>query len=503
MSSSRLFGSVVTPVIASSSTRLGAALPDTYHKLMNNRMKSSLAIFLCSVFLPGVANTGTHSPDPRLSGGATTVFDTSSNAFSLPARNLSLLRQEDFFTGRSFFKLPWVAAPASTTARDGLGPLFNQRSCMGCHARNGRSQPPLDKQESFATMLVRLGVPAATPAQQQLAAQYGAAPEPVYGDQLQPHALRGMQAEASPRFDYTTVRGQFRDGETYTLLKPGLVIDGLNYGALHPQAQTSARVAPALIGMGLLQAIPEPAILANADPDDDDGDGISGRPNRVWDLAVQQTRLGRFGWKATHPSIDQQNASAFSSDIGITTDLYPQQPCTAQQRECRQAAHGGKPEISRDILDKVNYHVSLLATPARRDVDDPTVIRGQKLFTQAGCAACHIPAFTTGELPGFPELSGQRIQPYTDLLLHDMGEGLADNRPDFAATGREWRTPPLWGIGLVPTVNGHSRFLHDGRARNLLEAILWHGGEAEHSRQQVLAMSKEERAALVRFLESL
>ncbi len=466
-------------------------------------MKLALAITLGLLMQPGLANSTPDTPDPRRSGGDTTVFDSSSNAFSLPANNTSILRRDNFFIGNAFFKQPWVIAPSSTSARDGLGPLFNTNSCQGCHVKDGKGHPPLSKDEGFISTLVRLSIPAETPAQQAMLEKLGVVPEPNYGDQLQPSGIPGVEGEATPQLSYEEIRGSFKDGETYSLLKPTLHLTAPRYGALHPQLQTSVRVAPAMIGMGLLEAIPESAILAQSDPNDHNGDGISGRPNRVWDASAQQTVLGRFGWKANQPSVAQQSSGAFQGDMGITSELFPEQPCTAAQTACQHAPPGGKPEISREILNAVIFYASMLAVPARREVDDPVVLQGQKLFNQVGCAACHTPQFKTAQKTGFLELEYQTIQPYTDLLLHDMGEGLADQRPDFLASGQEWRTAPLWGIGLVATVNGHTRFLHDGRARNLLEAILWHGGEATAARDQVLALSKAERESLLHFLNSL
>lgn len=474
-------------------------------------MKLAKTLILNGLILSSVANSteptaSGQSIDQHLSGGATTVLDNSNNAFSLPANNLSILRRDNFFIGNAFFKQPWVIAPSSTSARDGLGPLFNSNSCQGCHVKDGKGRPPLTREEKFISTLVRVSIPAATPAtpaQQALLTTLGVVPEPTYGDQIQPNSIPGLKAEATPRFDYEEIRGQFKDGETYTLLKPSLKLDNLNYGALHPQVQMSARVAPVMIGMGLLAAIPEADLLALADPEDKNADGISGRVNQVWDVSAQKTVLGRFGWKANQPTVAQQSAGAFHGDLGISSPLFTGQPCTAAQTDCLAAPQGGQPEINQELMDMVTFYASLLAVPARRDVNDPEVLKGERLFKQANCSACHLPELKTGVKPDFPELEHQRIQPFTDLLLHDLGEGLADQRPDFLASGREWRTAPLWGIGLVATVNGHTRFLHDGRARNLMEAILWHGGEAEASRQQVLNLSQAERAALLRFLNSL
>ena len=267
----------------------------------------------------------------------------------------------------------------------------------------------------------------------------------------------------------------------------------------------SPRVAPQMIGLGLLEAVPEEDILARADPDDADGDGISGRPNRVLSEETGAPMLGRFGWKAGQPTIREQSASAFSGDIGISTAVLPDGwgECTEAQAGCRAAPHGGAPEADDTVLDLVTFYSRNLAVPARRDLDDPEVLRGKALFYEAGCAACHAPKFVTARLPDRPEQSFQLIWPYSDLLLHDMGEGLADHRPEARASGTEWRTAPLWGIGLTETVTGRASFLHDGRARTLLEAVLWHGGEAQAARDRVVAMDAGEREALVRFLELL
>jgi CxxC motif-containing protein (DUF1111 family) len=258
-----------------------------------------------------------------------------------------------------------------------------------------------------------------------------------------------------------------------------------------------------MIGFGLLEAIPEQTLLALADAADQDGDGISGRPNRVWDWTQQRQVLGRFGWKANQPTVAQQVTGAFLGDIGITSVLFPRQNCTAAQTQCTAAPIGGQPEISPEQLEPVIFYSRTLAVPARRDLDDAGVQRGEQLFAQAQCGRCHVSTWRTGPVDELPTLSHQTIHPYTDLLLHDMGAELSDERPDFDATGREWRTPPLWGMGLVSKVNGHTNFLHDGRARNITEAILWHGGEAETAREYFRHLSRPDREALVRFIESL
>ncbi|MCH4868581.1 di-heme oxidoredictase family protein [Pseudomonas sp. TMW22089] len=441
-------------------------------------------------------------PGESRSGGDTTVGKADRNAFSMPSANLSPSRRLDFSVGNSFFRSPWVIAPSTTTARDGLGPLFNTNACQNCHIKDGRGHPPAPDAVNSVSMLVRLSIPD-QPAYARLIEQTGVVPEPVYGAQLQDMAVPGVAPEGKVRVEYQPVLVHFKDGTAVELQKPTLRITQLGYGPMHPDTRFSARVAPPMIGLGLLEAIPEEAILANANT----GDGVAGRPNRVWDDAQQKTVLGRFGWKAGQPNLNQQNVHAFSGDMGLTTSLRPVDDCTPAQTDCLQAPNGngpdGEPEVSDNILRLVEFYTRNLAVPARRDVGSPQVLAGKNLFYQAGCASCHTPTFTTSANAAEPELANQVIHPYSDLLLHDMGDGLADNRTEFAASGRDWRTAPLWGIGLTRTVSGHTRFLHDGRARNLLEAVLWHGGEAEPARQQVLQFDAGQRAALLAFLNSL
>lgn len=467
--------------------------------------KLPATLVVCLIALPAFT-TVKSMPDEKikvLSGGKTTVFNTTHNAFSLPSANMPLSRKLDFSVGNSFFRNPWVIAPATTTARDGLGPIFNTNGCQNCHIKDGRGHPPATTTDNAVSLLVRLSIPAKTPAQKQQLIRSGVIPEPTYGGQLQDFAVPGVPEEGKINIEYTPITVQFSDGEKVTLQKPTLSITKLNYGSMQKDTLFSARVAPPMIGLGLLEAIAEKDILKNADPKDRNQDGISGKANQVWDQATQKTRLGRFGWKAGQPSLMQQNAAAFNGDLGITSNLFPSTDCTTKQTACQQAATGGKPEIEDKILKFVEFYSQNLAVPARRNVNSPLVKKGEQLFQQAQCNRCHITSFNTPILNDQPEQSNQLIHPYTDLLLHDMGEGLADNRPEFQATGNEWRTPPLWGIGLTQAVNGHTNFLHDGRARNLMEAILWHGGEAEAAKQRVLTMNKQDRNALVAFLNSL
>ena len=426
-------------------------------------------------------------------GGDTTRFSAGRNAFDLSAHNLTNEERRVFEIGDSFFEQNWVTAQASTAARDGLGPTFNAQSCSSCHADDGRARPPSGDDDPVRGLLLRLSVPGPD----------GPQDVPAYGGQLQDRAILGVVPEGALRIRYDEIEGAYPDGTPFSLRRPTYSVANPAFGEPPDGLMTSPRIAPANIGMGLLEAIPESRILALADPEDADGDGISGRPNTVWDARADAPALGRFGWKAGQPTVELQTANAFLHDIGITSDILPAQNCPPAQTACQAAPDGGSPEISEDRLAKVTFYTSVLAVPAMRGADDPQVKRGARAFAAANCVACHVPRHETADDHPLRPARGQVIFPYTDLLLHDMGEGLADGRPDGLATGSEWRTPPLWGIGLVETVNGHTNFLHDGRARNLEEAILWHGGEAEKSRDAFMDMPKGERAALIEFLKSI
>jgi len=428
-------------------------------------------------------------------GGEGTLFGITRDAFGSSARNLSSEERRRFEVGDSFFTQNWVTAPASTDARDGLGPLLNAMACSSCHVRDGRSEPPVGDAEGNPGLLLRLSVPGV-----DLAA--GPVPHEEYGDQLQDRAILGVVPEGEVTISYQEVAGAYPDGTPYSLRRPTYTIGQLSYGPLPDDIEVSPRLAPAVFGGGLLEAIPEDAILDRADPDDGDGDGVSGHPNYVSDPATGEIVLGRFGWKANAGNVRHQTAAAFSGDLGITSSLFPSETCTAVQLDCGSAPNGGTPEIDDDRLDTVTFYVQTLAVPARRDLDDPEVEAGADLFSDIGCESCHRASFTTGDHE-VAALANQEIHPFTDMLLHDMGEGLADGRPDFLASGSEWRTPPLWGIGLTETVNGHTTFLHDGRARSLEEAILWHGGEADTARTAFTELSSTDRNRVIAFLESL
>ncbi len=467
---------------------------------------------VASVTAPATAYDSAQAFEAMAGGAATFAGTPDGNAFSRFSQNLSFEQQSDFNIGDSLFTKLWVSSPSSTQASDGLGPLFNARSCQSCHLKDGRGHPPLDMNDSAISMFLRLSVPPRTEA--ELAALDSRAmlriPEPTYGGQFQDLAVPGLQAEGRMLIEYTEEEVVLADGDVVYLRRPTYSVADLGFGPMDPEVMLSPRVAPPMIGLGLIEAIHPDDILANADPDDDDGDGISGRPSWVIDEATGELALGLFGWKASNPTVRQQSAGAFAGDIGISTpDLASHHgDCTDNQDACLAMASGvqerlGDTEAPDPVLDFVTFYASNLAVPMRRDVEDPEVLRGKELFNTTGCAAGHRPSYVTSRNAATDAHQFQLIWPYSDFLLHDMGEGLADHRPVGDASGTEWKTPPLWGIGLTETVNGHTQFLHDGRARSLLEAVLWHGGEAQTARDTVVAMDRDDRNALIRFLESL
>jgi len=445
-------------------------------------------------------------------GAATTKKLVNRDSFSHSSANLTFEQEGDFKLGNALFRKVWVSSPSSTLASDGLGPLFNARGCQNCHLKDGRGHPPETPEENAVSMFLRLSVPPQDADQQTLLDSRGVLlfPEPTYGEQLQVFAVPGLAAEGTMVIDYAERPVTLADGTVVSLRAPTYSIADLGYGPLSDHVMISPRVAPPMIGLGLLEAIAPEDILALADPDDQNGDGISGKANWVRDIEDDQLKLGRFGWKAGAPTIRVQSASAFSGDIGISTSLVnrPYGDCTPDQPACLAMPNGEQPERGvsegpEPVLDLVTFYSQNLGVPRRRNFDDPAVLRGKQQFYGLGCISCHTPKFVTSRHAEGDAQKFQLIWPYTDLLLHDMGEGLADHRPEGAADGYEWRTPPLWGIGLTETVSGHTLFLHDGRARTLTEAILWHGGEAERAKAGFANLPQSQRDDLIAFLESL
>lgn len=432
-------------------------------------------------------------------GGETTFFNTSRNAFGFPAPNLQGMEELQFTTGNSFFNQSWVAAVASTTGRDGLGPLFNEASCASCHFKDGRGRTPQFGERRGHGFLMRLSVMGTN-------SHGGPAEEPTYGGQLSPMGISGIRSEGDIAIYYRDEQGQYPDGTTYSLRHPTYSISNLGYGPMRSDVLLSPRVANQMVGLGLLEAISQQTIEQLADPYDANGDGISGKANYVYDATTGGQAIGRFGWKAGQPTVRQQVAAAFVGDLGITSELFLNENHTAQQRDCQAMPNGNNAqgyELDDLILDRVDLYSSTLAVPGRRDWDKQDILKGKALFFGIGCQHCHTQKFTTGTHTRFSALSGQLIYPYTDLLLHDMGDDLADGSSEFLASGREWRTAPLWGIGLIETVNGHTELLHDGRARSVEEAILWHGGEAEAIKERFKQLSATDRELIINFIKSL
>ncbi len=448
-----------------------------------------LALILSGCGSDGGTGSSVPGPPPEAySGGVATVFDATGSAFAQPAPTLSVSSLARHDAGDAAFEAVFVTSPAPVNP--GLGPLFNANSCAACHTSDGRGRPPATG-EVPTGLLMRLGVAGSD-------AHGGPLPAPAFGGQLQVRAVLGQLPEASLVVQYVENGGTFSDGAGYSLRFPAYQLQN-PYTDLPAGLLTSPRVSPPNFGLGLLEAVPEATILALADESDANGDGLSGRPNYVWDAGAGRMALGRLGLKANTATLLQQSFTAYSQDIGITTSFLPTENCEGQLAAC--AAHGA--DISDSVVQAVTFYLRTLAVPARRRLDDPVARHGETLFTRIGCAGCHVTTLHTGGVPGVPELSNQTIHPYTDLLLHDLGPGLADGRPDFAASGSEWRTSPLWGIGLTAAVNGHTNFLHDGRARNLTEAILWHDGEAHATREGFRTLPSAERDALLAFLNSL
>ncbi|MET3662241.1 di-heme oxidoredictase family protein [Aquamicrobium ahrensii] len=444
-------------------------------------------------------------------GASTTKKRVNADSFSHSSANITFEEEGAFKLGNAIFRKNWVSSPSSTQASDGLGPLFNARACQSCHLKDGRGHPPEGSADA-TSMFLRLAREAETEEEKQAVASHQALnfPDPVYGTQLQDLAVPGLVSEGRMRIDYEEVPVTFNDGAVVSLRKPAYSIETLGYGPLDRRTTLSPRIANPMIGLGLVEQIHPADILANADPDDADGDGISGKASIVRDTLTGALMLGRFGWKAQSATIRQQSSDALAGDIGISSPEAPHHwgDCTQAQKACLDMPNGVQPrlgdtEAPEPIMDLVTFYSQHLAVPARRNLGEPEVLAGKQVFYGMGCTSCHTPKFVTRRDAPNKAHAFQLIWPYSDFLLHDMGEGLADGQQVGVADGYEWRTPPLWGIGLTQRVNNHTFFLHDGRARNLTEAILWHGGEAQGARDRFVAASAEERAALIRFLESL
>nr|WP_201606122.1 di-heme oxidoredictase family protein [Psychrobacter immobilis] len=475
--------------------------------------------------LAGVPMQQLVSFDPQeiKQGGDSGISISSAESYSKPSSNLAASRKGSFFIGNAFFKQPWVVAPASTDSRDGLGALFNVAACQSCHVKDGRGHAPMTVDDDADSLLIRLSMPATTDEQRQQLQDslIEKVVHPMYGGQLQDRGIQGVPAEARIAVQWTDKPVTFADGYVETLRAPTFNLTKPGYGAFDDDMMVSPRVALPMIGLGLLEQIPDDDIKKQAN-DSNDSD-ISGKFNWVMDPQTGKRALGRFGWKAGQTKLITQNQSAFNEDMGLTSNIRPNESCMPTQTACLNAATGadeqgnGKPpvEVNDEVAKFVEFYTRNLAVPHRRNADDKLVLAGKKRFYDMGCQSCHTPRY---QLPKTDddhlEQHGQVIYPYTDLLLHDMGNDLADRtiagklppksaQVEFLANSYEWRTPALWGVGLAQTVDPQATFLHDGRARTLMEAVLWHGGEAEKQKQQVLKLDKQGRAELNAFLKSL
>jgi CxxC motif-containing protein (DUF1111 family) len=415
-------------------------------------------------------------------------------AFSHPVAGLDTAALETFYRGRTEFLQSWAIPPEGGNV-SALGPLFNRIACVSCHQKNGRGRSPDGPDERMLSMLVRLSVPGT--------GEHGSPrPHPAYGGQLNEEGAPGVPGEGRAAIHWQEKTLKLQDGTVIHLRSPRIEFVDMQYGSTKGML-FSPRIGQPVYGLGLLEAVPVATLESIAAQQKKAG--IHGAFNRVWDVALKKEVPGRFGWKANSPTLRQQIAEAFVGDLGVTSPLFPEAQCAGTQRECRMAPLSkSSPELSDKRLDDIAFYTIHLAPPARRNTGDAQVQRGEKLFASAGCAACHVPQLVTATHPTYPTtLPAQTIAPYSDLLLHDMGADLTDNRPDFKASGRQWRTQPLWGVGLIPVVNEHSQYLHDGRARNLEEAVVWHGGEAKPARDRYTKLNKEQRQDLLSFLQTL
>lgn len=430
----------------------------------------------------------------ELSSGSLGINSTSANAFGFEIPGLSIPEQSQFSQGNSLFNQTWLPSSEVSQDRDGLGPTFNAKSCASCHFKDGRGRPLENGGESRG-FLMRVS---------QMGQDINGAPLGLdgYGTQIQDLSNEGIPFEAKVTATYEVINGTYPDGTEYELRKPIYSLEEAQFGSLSG-VEMSPRVAQQTIGMGLISALPDNEIIKFADEFDNDGDGISGRPNFVWNPETGEMDLGKYGWKANAPTLKIQIVGAFHGDMGLTTSIFPENDCPTPQLDCAEALTGGEPEVTDEQLDKILFYQATLAVPNRRNAMEESILMGRDLFNSVNCVGCHAINQTTGTSATIPILENVTIRPYSDFLLHDMGEDLADNRPDFVANGQEWRTQPLWGIGLISTVNDHTFFLHDGRARNIEEAILWHSGEAQTSKEDFMSLSSEERQLLIDFVNSL
>ena len=443
--------------------------------------------------------------DPSLPGGETSNQVENKNSFSLSSRNLEEHMRINFLVGNALFERMWEDSSISKNiAKDGLGPFFSARSCESCHINDGRGHIPITNKEDKISVVIQISQNIA-----QSNDYIKNIEDDIYGGQISEFAVKDVLKEADIIIDYKYSLEMYEDGRVVELRRPIIKIDNLNYGEFNESTTFSARIAQPMIGLGLIEHISDQSLLMNEDINDTNNDGVSGKANKVWDIENEKLAIGRFGWKAAQPSVYQQTADAFYHDMGLSNKLYSNPfNCTSKQVECAKAISGNSEEyddleVSNDQLDLVTFYSSQLGVPARRSINAENVKKGKEIFFALNCNSCHVESFTTGDTGSHANLNNQIIYPYSDFLLHDMGESLSDGVSEFFAQGSEWRTPPLWGIGLTSIVSDEYGYLHDGRARTIEEAILWHGGEANEIIQNYKKLKKYEVNQLLSFINSL
>jgi len=441
---------------------------------------------LCSVFLSLV----TLSVTGLYAFNAKHYTPSSKKAFTKPYSNLSNTDIDTLMLGKSFFKIPWILAPGATTARDGLGPLYNANTCISCHPNNAVGSV-YNKKNISRSMVVRLSLPNSK--ENTIYVKNGFTPEPNYGAQLAINGTHSVPYEGKLHISYNNKYITYDDGQSVVLKQPTYTLVDLNYGPLHKDTIISVRKAPALIGLGLLEQISKEEILKNEDINDENKDGISGVANYVYSIKNKAFTLGRYTYKASAPSVTHQIAAAFVNDMGLTSTYFPNDNCTQTQEACLSAPKAmHKIDVPTLRLEAISFYLEHLKVPYVKKTNP----QGKRIFNSLGCTSCHLPSLTTA--------SGEIIKPFTDLLLHDMGEGLSDGRSEFKASGREWRTAPLWGINSLQKAIGKKvDYLHDGRASSLEEAILWHDGEAKNSKDAFKKLNEKNRQYLLEYLKEL
>lgn len=461
-------------------------------------------IFVLIIFLvPNIANALDISmrnqllnieQTPNLGGKNSRPLATS-EAFTFVSEDLPAEFKDLFEAGNILFNATWVASISKKAIHDGLGPQFNNISCSNCHLNNGRGQPPEGPDDTHDTMIIKLSVP--DPNKNSCTT-----PLRTLGEQLQEKAIEGGKKEGTKKVSWSNIEGTYEDGTPYLLRKPHIQIKTTHPFALPNNVIMSGRIGNPIIGLGLINRVSDELLKSIEDPDDLNGDGISGRRSLIINSKSKTVVLGKFGWKASVPSLIQQNSIAALQDLGLTTPLHKSQDCFPNDTRCILTYNDKPPEITKYLLDQLNTYVSELAVPKQRGPRLPEVIKGKKRFSEANCHLCHMPTMLI-ESRSKTKNTIEYIHPFSDLLLHDMGEELGEQSIHNSECNNEWRTAPLWGIGLTHKVSNNSYFLHDGRARSIEEAILWHNGEAKESKEVFRKMPKKHRRELISFLESL